>query len=681
VISGILDSSETRLGPTPEPFTKMHIPAQYPHPIPNYRPDVDGLRAIAVIGVVIFHAFPTWLPGGFVGVDVFFVISGYLITGLLIRESNAGDVHIRTFYARRIKRIFPALIVVLSTGLIAGWLLLTSEEYYNLGKYTAGGAAFLDNFMFWRAAGYFDSAANTKPLLHLWSLGIEEQFYLVWPLMIWLFFRWSKLQRPLLYILFFSSLIYSLWTIQIDPVKDFYSPFTRFWELIIGGILAFELINNKPIEIKFRRFASGLGLFLIFLGFLFIKPEHKFPGYLALLPTIGAALVIFSNEESRLNRIILSNKFIVWFGLISYPLYLWHWPVLSFARIVSSQTPSVLVRVGLVALSILLAWWTYRFIEKPIRFRSRSKRVIPLLCIGMVIVFFSGHIINANDGFKFRNYSLLNADPSTMVNGADRSKLKKSCKIDSDKMPLYEWCLSDNKPDAPNQYIVIGDSKGESLFFGLSRESDVHHGWRMIGSVSHLADETSPKNQIAYESIEKDDKLRVVLLVNALRGLFPINFETGFIEKQISSTEIDEKVAAYTKLINRFSKANKGSVFVIDNPSLPDPNSCVSGGLTSSAFLNQFLYRKENDLCKLRYSDHLIGTSPYQTFISRLKEKNPDLLVFDPLPLLCDVSLNLCTTTENHNFLYSYGDHISDYSSSKIAKQLLPIVFSLSGTH
>lgn len=447
--------------------------------------------------------------------------------------------------------------------------------------------------------------------------------------------------------------------------------------MIIGGILAYELINGNTIEIKLQRFASNLGLFFILFAFIFIKPEYKFPGYLAVLPTVGAALIIFSSEEAWVNRILLSSRYVVWIGLISYPLYLWHWPILSFARILNSQTPSIQVRAGLIVLSIFLAWLTYHFIEKPLRFKSKSKSVILFLCIGMIIVFFSGHIINANDGFKFRNYSMLNADPSTMVNGADRSKLKKSCKIDPEKMQLFEWCLTDDKPDASNQYIVIGDSKGESLFFGLSRESDSDHGWRMIGSISHWASENSPKNQIAYESIERDQQLKVVLFVNALRGLFPINFETGFIEKNISSAEIDEKVIAYTKLINRFSEANKRSVFVIDNPSLPDPNSCVSGGLTSSEFLNQFLYRKENDLCKLRYSDHLIGTSPYQIFIKRLKEKNPDLLVFDPLPLLCDISLNLCTTTENHNFLYSYGDHISDYSSSKIAKQLLPLVFSL----
>ncbi len=646
--------------------------------IPDYRPDVDGLRAIAVIGVVLFHAFPTWLPGGFVGVDMFFLISGYLITGLLIRDSASGSLHIKIFYARRIKRIFPALIIVLLCGLAAGWLLFTSEEYYNLGKYTAGGAAFLNNFMFWRAAGYFDSAADTKPLLHLWSLGIEEQFYLVWPLIIWLIFRSKKFRRPVFYGLMLASLMYSLWTINLDITKAFYSPLTRFWELIAGGILAYENYEKKLTTGQFRNYASVLGVVIILVAFTVIRPDYRFPGYWALLPTIGTGLIIFSGNSAWLNRFALSSKPVVWVGLISYPLYLWHWPLLSFARIMNSETPSVAVRAGLVALSVLLAWFTYHYVEKPIRFKSKSKYTVLVLTISMLLLLLSGHYINVNDGFKSRNYAMLNADPSTMANGADRSRLRNTCGIDSTKAKLYEWCLSDDKPEAVNQYIVMGDSKGQSLFFGLARESDPTHGWRMIGPLNPLAGATSPLNQLAYESIEKDTSLKAVLFVNALRGHFPINAKTGFIEKEFSLAEIDEKVAAYTKLIERFEKSNKRTIFVIDNPTFPDPNSCVSGGLTSNQFLNFFLYRKENELCKLRYSDHISGTAPYQTFVRRLKEKNQDLIIFDPLPWLCDIPNNSCTIAENNSFLYSYGDHISDYASSKIAKKLLPLVFSSS---
>jgi peptidoglycan/LPS O-acetylase OafA/YrhL len=212
-----------------------------PKNLPSYRPDIDGLRAIAVVAVVTYHAFPDWLPGGFAGVDMFFVISGFLITGLLLRDQAQNTLSLRDFYARRIKRIFPALALVLSVCMAVGWLMLTSEEFSALGMYTSGGAAFANNFLFWRASGYFDTAADTKPLLHLWSLGIEEQFYLVWPLLLWLLFRKPRWLGAGMVLCLAVSLVYSLWAIRADAVLAFYSPLARLWELVLGGVLAYGL--------------------------------------------------------------------------------------------------------------------------------------------------------------------------------------------------------------------------------------------------------------------------------------------------------------------------------------------------------------------------------------------------------------------------------------------------------
>jgi peptidoglycan/LPS O-acetylase OafA/YrhL len=642
--------------------------------ITNYRPDVDGLRALAVVAVVIFHAFPSLLPGGFVGVDIFFVLSGYLITGLLLRESAEGTLKLSTFYARRIKRIFPALLVVLISCLGAGWIVFTATEYASLGKYAAGGAAFLNNFLFWKVAGYFDSAADTKPLLHLWSLAIEEQFYIIWPLVIMGICRWSKFKIETLYFLFISSLLYSLWTVNTDLVKDFYSPLTRFWELIIGAILAYKLNYNYIVECKYKKYAAPLGLLLILTSFLIIKKEYNFPGYWALLPTIGTVLIIYSGNKSWVNNTILANPIFVWFGLISYPLYLWHWPLLSFNRIINSETSSALSGAIIITVSILLAWLTYRFIERPIRFNKNLKNVCAILCILMIMIIFLGHGINENKGFQFRNYSTLTLDQNTMVNGADRTKIRKSCAMAPDKNHFVEWCLSDERPAAKNHYAVLGDSKAESLFFGLTRESSSEHSWRMLGPISHLSDQTTPINKAVYESIEQDDRIKTILFVNALRGLFPLNPKTGFIEKTISTREIGMKVASYTKVIKRLSKNNVKFVFVVDHPTLKDPNSCVSGGLTSSVFLNKFIFRKADPHCQVSYTDHLKGTLPYRVFIDALRQENPALIIFDPAYLLCDVAENICKISENRNFLYSYGDHISDYASSKIAKHLLMMV-------
>ena len=192
----------------------------------DYRPDIDGLRAIAVLAVIGFHAFPAWIRGGFVGVDVFFVISGYLISTILLTGMERGSFRFFQFYIRRIRRIFPALIVVLLACMVAGWLVLFSSEYKALGKHVAGSAAFVSNFVLWNEAGYFDKAAATKPLLHIWSLGIEEQFYIVWPLLLYLVWRRKAATLALLLLLLFFSFAFNV--LSSDPAADFYSPLTRF---------------------------------------------------------------------------------------------------------------------------------------------------------------------------------------------------------------------------------------------------------------------------------------------------------------------------------------------------------------------------------------------------------------------------------------------------------------------
>ena len=213
----------------------MHLP---------YRPDIDGLRAFAVTSVVIFHAFPNLIPGGFVGVDVFFVISGFLISGIIFREIESSSFSFLDFYARRIKRIFPALITVLVSAYAFGWFFLFSDDFRRLGAHIFRATLFLSNLLLMREAGYFDNAAETKPLLHLWSLAIEEQFYLAWPLIVWVFWRVKALRFPLIALLTLSSLVWNIYQSQVDLTRDFYSPLTRFWELSAGAWLAFYKMRN-----------------------------------------------------------------------------------------------------------------------------------------------------------------------------------------------------------------------------------------------------------------------------------------------------------------------------------------------------------------------------------------------------------------------------------------------------
>jgi len=354
---------------------------------PKYRPDIDGLRAIAVGSVLVYHAFPTALMGGFIGVDIFFVISGFLITTIMLQSLAVGDFSYRDFYARRIRRIFPALLVVLFATLCAGWYLLLSDEFAELGKQTVGGAAFVANFVFWGESGYFDTAAETKPLLHLWSLGIEEQFYIFWPLLLGL--AWRKgwpIVRVVLAVAAVSFVV-NVTTVHPLPAASFYSPASRFWELMVGGILACMRLKPPTPSAWRSHVQSVVGVGLIVLGLVMIRSTKAFPGWWALLPTLGAVSCIAAGPNGVLNKYLLSNRVMVWIGLISYPLYLWHWPLLAFVRIVEADPlhPSPVYRAGAMVARVLLAWATYRFIERYARNRP-GPGILKALGAGMVLI-------------------------------------------------------------------------------------------------------------------------------------------------------------------------------------------------------------------------------------------------------------------------------------------------------
>lgn len=357
---------------------------------PKYRPDIDGLRAVAVLSVVGYHAFRSVVRGGFIGVDIFFVISGFLISSIIFDSLERDGFSFIEFYRRRIARIFPALLVLLLACYAFGWLTLLPLEYKELGKQIAGGAAYLSNFVLWSEHGYFDQAADAKPLLHLWSLGIEEQYYIFWPLLSYV--AWKRRLNLLAITLAIGAVSFALNVGKAftDSVAAFYSPQTRFWELLVGSALAYGVLHrqrwasNGNVALAQARSLVGAGL--IAVGLATITVDRAFPGWWALLPTVGTALIISASATAWLNRTVLSNRVLVWFGLISYPLYLWHWPLLSFAQIVENGLPSRPVRFAAVAASIALAWLTYELVEKPLRFgRFKAAKAVGLLA-GMIVV-------------------------------------------------------------------------------------------------------------------------------------------------------------------------------------------------------------------------------------------------------------------------------------------------------
>ncbi len=334
-----------------------------------YRPDIDGLRALAVLAVVVYHAFPGLAPGGFTGVDVFFVISGFLITEILLRSLRDDRFSLAAFYARRARRLLPALSLVLGTTLVAGYWLLPPDAYLQLGRHAVAAVAFVPNLLFWREAGYFDVAAARKPLLHLWSLGVEEQFYLAWPLLLALLWRARLPPGAIVAAIVGASFAACLVLLGRDPTGAFFLPHARIWELAIGGLVATTgataRLAARPLP--WRQACSLAGLGLLLLSTFGIDAADPFPGVNALLPTVGAALLLLAGPGTWIARQVLARGPAVWLGRISYPLYLWHWPLLSIAVILAPGDVPASVRALLVIAAVVLAWLTWRIVETPVR--------------------------------------------------------------------------------------------------------------------------------------------------------------------------------------------------------------------------------------------------------------------------------------------------------------------------
>jgi peptidoglycan/LPS O-acetylase OafA/YrhL len=435
-------------------------------PSDRYRPDIDGLRAIAVLLVVWFHAFPEAMPGGFVGVDIFFVISGFLITGIIARELDQQRFSLPGFYMRRIRRIFPALIVVLAVTLVLGWLWMLPAAYAQLSADAFASAAFVSNIALLLQSGYFDIESGKKPLLHLWSLGIEEQFYLFWPLILMLTTRLRLRILVVASVIGIASFALNVALIGSDPVATFYLPFTRAWELLAGAALAcgWNQLRQTGAASNWR---AAIGLGLIALAACVLDSKSAFPGWWAVLPVGGAALLL-SAPAAWGCRHLLSSPAMVRIGLISYPLYLWHWPLLVFFAIIKFAPLTLIERVLIVGLSFALAWLTYRFVEIPFRFGRPSRLRITALCSGMALVALAGGVIVRGHGFDFR----LPPEIREMTDvRTDSSKWRfHQCLLDlGHEMSFADSCVDHNRRPL---ILLWGDSTAGALLPGLRKAQE-----------------------------------------------------------------------------------------------------------------------------------------------------------------------------------------------------------------
>lgn len=448
--------------------------------IANYRRDIDGLRAISVLIVLVFHAFPEWLPGGFIGVDVFFVISGFLITGIIVNDIEANRFTILSFYNRRIRRIFPALIVTLTSALIGGWILLSNEEYQQLAWHVLASGFFFQNITLFSEAGYFDVVADYKPLLHLWSLSVEEQFYVAYPLLLLLLARSRALLFwiGLLALISFAACMFQTYIVG-EAANAFFLPQYRFWELLAGALVQIKMRSTGKIA---SPYLSLIGVLLLSIGVCCTSRFIPFPSLITLLPVVGAMCVLAGDSKSAFSARILGSSILVALGLISYPLYLFHWPLFSFARIVTAQEPSASLKLGLIALSVALATVTYLLIERPLRFaktRSKSKWGdwrVGIILIGMALAIGGGYYVYRSNGVASRaigsNLDRHMRDRITVGIEIEKRYKHRSC----DREPLLDraalsGCLMYGPDDASETIVVWGDSHAEawsSVFFDIA---------------------------------------------------------------------------------------------------------------------------------------------------------------------------------------------------------------------
>ena len=430
----------------PRPRSPSHASA-------DFRKDIDGLRAIAVLPVVLFHAGIPGFSGGFIGVDVFFVISGFLITGILLRSINEGNYSIRHFYERRIKRILPALSLVLFVSTVIALIVYLPETLTNYGKSLASVSVFSSNFFFWKSIGYFAEPADAQPLLHTWSLAVEEQFYIFYPLLLWLLAKRALDVRRALLIIAAGSLALSIYATFGHTGANFYLLPTRAWELMVGGLIA----ASPRVELRpqLRCLLALLGVLIIGTCVVLYSSKTPFPGAAAIPPVLGTALVVFSgHNRSNEGYALLGTAPLVLVGRASYSFYLWHFPALAFAVYLTAGKLRLSSALIVCGASLLAALLTLRFLEDPVR-RSRRKRAVLLPLVAMAALGGTGAVIAASNGLPGRipERSLAIA----AVQNDKEAHHEECMSLDATIIPPSKACLLGNSTETPH-VLLWGDS-------------------------------------------------------------------------------------------------------------------------------------------------------------------------------------------------------------------------------
>jgi len=624
----------------------------------KYRPEIDGLRAIAVIAVVLYHARVPSFGGGFVGVDVFFVISGFLITMVLIGQRRTRANSLAYFYERRARRILPALYTVLAAAIGLAWLWLTPIEMIAFGKDLIAVTFFVANFSFWQSSGYFDTAASLKPLLHTWSLAIEEQFYLVLPALLALTWRFGTLWTAgLLALIAAASLVLADRIAVQMPAANFFLLPTRAWELLIGCLVAFYLdarrdrLPQRTIARIGYEIAAALGLAMILYSILLFSDRTPFPSFYATLPTVGTALILLCAIPPTFIHRLLSTRVMVGVGLASYSIYLWHHVLFSFARLKILGEPSATGYIALIFLTAVLSYLSWRYIEQPFRSPQRvsSKRVVQVGLLGAVLFAGFGYASSATSGFAVARTT---AAQRAVLATVTTSGVENPCNAAEGPN------VAGQKPGSPIPLNVTWASIGDSHIFSLSNvlskalqaRGEALAEWACNGcrpsfGAAPRANPCWQWTQEAAEQIASNRQLRNVLVTYGLKAWV-----------QEDADQVNEIWRSYTKLVETFLAAGKKVFVVIEPPQL-------RGRVETLIFKERYfpaniigVSRREQD----RYLD------PHR----RRFEKMPkDVVIVDPEPLLCDE--DECFAVKNGVAYYYDANHLSDRGAALVVDKIL----------
>lgn len=637
----------------------------------HYRADVDGLRALAVLPVVFYHLHWSFFSGGFVGVDIFFVISGFLITSIIYREQLNNQFTMRDFWLRRARRILPAMFVMVLCTIIAGAWLLSPDDYHDLGRSVRYQSVFAANLYFLKETSYFAAEAELQPLLHMWSLAVEEQFYIIYPLLLLAIAKFLPRWRlPILLAIFFASLALSSWYVYQDSAATFFLLHFRAWELLLGGLLVFlpsSQVTTRPI----RELASITGLVLVLYAVIRFKHNMVFPGLTALVPVLGAGLIIWAGESSGVNR-VLAWRPIVFIGLISYSLYLWHWPFIAYTRYWLMDAFALPHQLLILLVSLVLAWLSYRFIEGPFRKKTvlnSRKKVFIVSLISILTLATLGELLRKFDGFPQR----LSDKERVFLEYPKNNNIEKQCRDRTvEQINNNELCrLGNLHPKA--SILLWGDSHAGVLLPMIDTLGvDVYYS--TFAACPPLPEvhwpslfQCKPYNQAVMDAVKRLEIRHVVLVSYWSRYLLGV--ESGSSRPLLPTPSgVDRADYFYQQLEAMVIALEKDGVTVWLMDSVPSHVADVPRVLTFMRMRGE-----DTDLAGRSLDEHLERQAAVLAVFSKLEGRYNNVRRINPTAILCAQD-NICRVAKGDEPWYVDSNHLSTAGALLLKPLFTPLV-------